>query len=61
MIENIYNSTEIKLEYLKELQEQIKILIDERNEAEKVAKDEYSTGYADGLTMALSILDGLIE
>ena len=44
-----------------ELQEQIKILIDERNEAEKVAKDEYSTGYADGLTMALSILDGLIE
>ena len=60
-MENRYNSTETKLEYLKDLQANIQNLIDERNEAEKVAKDEYSVGYADGLTMALSILDGLID
>lgn len=61
MIKNIYNSTEIKLEYLKDLQANIRNLIDERNEAEKVAVDEYSSGYVDGLTMAISIIDGLIE
>ena len=43
------------------MEDRLAILIDERNEAEKVAKDEYSTGYADGLTMALSILDGLTD
>lgn len=61
MIENIYNSTEIKLEYLKDLQANIRNLIDERNEAERVAVDEYSSGYVDGLTMAISIIDGLTE
>ena len=60
-MEDRYNSTEVKLEYLKDLQANIQNLIDERNEAEKVAKDEYSTGYADGLTMALSILEGLTD
>ena len=60
-MEDRYNSTQVKLEYLKDLQANIQNLIDERNEAEKVAKDEYSTGYADGLTMALSILDGLTD
>lgn len=43
------------------MEDRLTILIDERNEAEKVAKDEYSTGYADGLTMALSILEGLTD
>jgi hypothetical protein len=43
------------------MEDRLAILIDERNEAEKVAKDEYSTGYADGLTMAISILEGLID
>ena len=43
------------------MEDRIQILIDERNEAEKVAKDEYSNGYADGLTMALSILEGLTD
>lgn len=61
MIKNIYNSTEIKLEYLKELQANIQNLIDERNEAEKTAIDEYSSGYVDGLTMAIAIIDGLTE
>ena len=60
-MEDRYNSTETKLEYLKDLQANIQNLIDERNEAEKVAKDEYSNGYADGLTMAISILEGLID
>jgi hypothetical protein len=61
MIKNIYNSTEIKLEYLKELQANIQNLIDERNEAERTAIDEYSSGYVDGLTMAIAIIDGLTE
>ena len=43
------------------MEDRMQILIDERNEAEKVAKDEYSNGYADGLTMAISILEGLID
>ena len=43
------------------MEDRLAILIDERNEAEKVAKDEYSNGYADGLTMAISILEGLID
>ena len=43
------------------IKDKITILIDERNQANQVAKDEYSTGYADGLTMALSILDGLTD
>ena len=43
------------------MEDRLTILIDERNEAEKVAQDEYSTGYADGLTMALSILEGLTD
>jgi hypothetical protein len=61
MIKNIYNSTEIKLEYLKDLQTNIQNLIDKRNEAERTAIDEYSSGYVDGLTMAIAIIDGLTE
>lgn len=43
------------------MEDRIQELIDERNEAEKVARDEYSYGYFDGLNMALKIIEGLIE
>ena len=43
------------------MEDRLAILIDELNEANKVAKDEYSTGYADGLAVALSILEGMTD
>ena len=41
--------------------ENIDILTDEMRKAEVVAKDEYSTGYYDGLAMAVSIMEGRVE
>jgi hypothetical protein len=43
------------------MEEKLNILVDEIRKAEKVAKDEYSYGYLDGLSMALSILNGLTD
>jgi hypothetical protein len=39
----------------------VEALLDEIRGAELVARDEYSTGYYDGLAMALSILEGRVE
>jgi hypothetical protein len=41
--------------------ETLDILVDEMRKAEQVVKDEYSTGYFDGLAMAVSILEGLTD
>jgi hypothetical protein len=43
------------------MEEMLNILVDELRKAEQVAKDEYSYGYLDGLSMAVSILNGLID
>jgi hypothetical protein len=39
----------------------LETLIDEMKSASLVARDEYSTGYYDGLAMAVSILEGLTD
>ena len=43
------------------MQDRLLILIDEMRLAEAVVEDEYSTGYFEGLAMAVSILEGLID
>ena len=43
------------------MNELLDILVDEIRKAEQVAKDEYSYGYLDGLSMAVSILNGLTD
>jgi hypothetical protein len=41
--------------------ENMQALLDEMRKAEQVSRDEYSTGYYDGLAMAVSILEGLTD
>jgi len=43
------------------MKDKMEILIEEMRQAELVNRDEYSTGYFDGLAMAVSILEGRVE
>lgn len=43
------------------MEERLAILIDEMIQAKKVITDDYSVGYFDGLSMAVSILEGLTD
>jgi hypothetical protein len=43
------------------MEDRLLILIDEMRLAEAVVGDEYSVGYFDGLTMAVSIMEGLTD
>ena len=43
------------------MQDRLLILIDEMRVAEAVVEDEYSTGYYEGLAMAVSIMEGLTD
>jgi hypothetical protein len=43
------------------MKDKLDILVDEMRQAELVTTDEYSSGYFDGLAMAVSILEGLTD
>ena len=43
------------------MEDRLIILVNEMREAEGVVGDEYSAGYFDGLSMAVSIMEGLTD
>jgi hypothetical protein len=43
------------------MKDKLTILVDEMRQAQMVITDEYSSGYFEGLAMAVSIMEGLTD